>query len=100
MPSSATILDLKEKLQRDHAGAKNLPVIRIGLFLGDFTGKELFDHSKELTIYNKTSEGISISFRDLGVVVSQQVGYNIAYIGPTVMILLFYFGSRTFYGQD
>jgi very-long-chain enoyl-CoA reductase len=28
------------------------------------------------------------------------VGYNIAYIGPTVMILLFYFGSKRVYGVD
>jgi hypothetical protein len=100
MPSSITILDLKKQLQRDHEVAANLPVIRIGLFLGSFSGKELFDHSKILASYNVTSEGIKVSFKDLGVVLPQNVAYNIYYAGPTVMILLFYFQSRFFYGQE
>ena len=72
----------------------------MGLFLGDLKGRELFDHAKQLKDYKATSEGLQISYRDLGVVVPQQLVYNIAYIGPTCMILLFYFCSKQVYGTE
>jgi very-long-chain enoyl-CoA reductase len=76
----------------------NLSTRRIGLFLGDLKGRELFDHAKKLKDLNPTSEGLVMSYKDMGFVLPQQVVYNCAYIGPTLLILLFYFCSEQVYG--
>jgi hypothetical protein len=60
----------------------------------------MFDHSKKLKELPNTSEGLSFHYRDLGWVVPQQLCYNIAYIGPTLMVPLFYFYSKEIYGQE
>ena len=105
-----TILDLKEQLQQNHppAGKSNplltciasLSTRRVGLFLGDSKGRELFEHGKNLGAVTKTSEGLLVTYKDLGPVVSQHLVYNAAYTGPTAMVLLFYFGSKQVYGVE
>ncbi len=78
----------------------DLSVMRVGLFLNDFKGRELFDHGKQLKDLKQGSDGLLIRYKDLGPVVSQQLTLNFAYIGPCVMTVVFYFFSKQIYGVD
>ena len=90
MSGESTVLDLKELFKARYAQAQKLPTIRIGLFINSYTGRELFDHSKQLKDIFKGSDAL-ICYKDIGFVVWQQLVYNIAYIGPVMMITALYF---------
>ena len=67
--------------------------------IGDYKYRSLFDDNKKIGDLVKSSEGLLLTYKDLGPVVSQQLIYNLAYIGSTLLILYLYFSrlysSRT-----
>ena len=95
--AEATVLDLKELFKARYALAQNLSSKRIGFYINGYKGRELFDHGKHLKDLFKGSDAL-VSYKDLGPVFSQQLVYNIYYIGPTLLTVALYFFHQQIYG--
>ena len=68
--------------------------------MNDNKGRELFDHGKTIKYLKLSSDGLLISYKDHGPVLSQQLTYNLGYIGPCAMTAVFYVFSKQIYGVD